>query len=130
MRDDNLWSRVFICSPYRGKTTEEQVKNVELAKRFCAYAVAEKRSPIAPHLLYPQFLNDEDVKDRRAGINCGLAFLASCIEIWVLGTYLSEGMLAEIAEASRNKIPIVFFSYNEDTNTFLLRASGSALANC
>ena len=45
---------VFICSPYAGDITH----NVENARRYCRFAVAKGYIPIAPHLLFPQFMND------------------------------------------------------------------------
>lgn len=29
---------VFICSPYSGKTEAEQIRNVELARKYCSIA--------------------------------------------------------------------------------------------
>jgi hypothetical protein len=58
-------------------------------------------APIAPHLLYPQFLNDAVPLERKAGIRMGLRILTSCKELWVCGSHVSKGMEKEIAEAKR-----------------------------
>ena len=45
---------VYICSPYRGNTNE----NIENARKYSRFAVIHHSIPIAPHLLFPQFLDD------------------------------------------------------------------------
>ena len=47
---------VYICSPYAGDVS----KNVENARRYSRFAVDSGCIPIAPHLLFPQFMNDEN----------------------------------------------------------------------
>ena len=46
---------VYICSPYAGDVTA----TVENARRYSRFAVATGYSPIAPHLLFPQFLSHD-----------------------------------------------------------------------
>jgi hypothetical protein len=93
---------VYICSPYAGNIEE----NIRFAKAACRYAMKQGCTPIAPHLLYPQFLNDAVPIEREAGIQMGLRVLASCEELWVCGNYISTGMEKEIAEAKRLGIPV------------------------
>ena len=47
---------VYICSPYAGDVQA----NTEAARRYSRFAVETGYIPIAPHLLFPQFLNDAD----------------------------------------------------------------------
>ena len=47
---------VYICSPYAGDIET----NTAAARRYCRFAVEAGYIPIAPHLLFPQFLNDAD----------------------------------------------------------------------
>lgn len=63
-------------------------------------------SPMAPHLYFPQFLNDGDPEERETGIEMGLKWLDGCDELWVVGDRISSGMAAEIARASEAGIPI------------------------
>ena len=49
-------SLAYICSPFAGDTEA----NIRLARRMCAAAVSRRRIPIAPHLLFPQFMGDHD----------------------------------------------------------------------
>ncbi len=60
---------VYICSPYAGDVTA----NVENARRYSRFAVDAGYIPIAPHLLFPQFLNDADPKERQLGLFFGNA---------------------------------------------------------
>ena len=46
---------VYICSPFSGDVET----NVANARRYSRYAVDKGYIPIAPHLLFPQFLDDE-----------------------------------------------------------------------
>jgi hypothetical protein len=45
---------VYICSPYSGDVEG----NVDAARRYSRFAVDKGYIPIAPHLLFPQFLDD------------------------------------------------------------------------
>ena len=86
---------VYICSPFAGDIE----KNVEAAKRYSRYAVDAGYIPIAPHLLFPQFLNDDDPEERRLGLFFGNAIMSKCSEVWVFGDRISSGMAAEIRRA-------------------------------
>ncbi len=46
--------KVFICSPFRG----DMEGNARKAAAYSRMACEEGASPIAPHLLFPQFLNE------------------------------------------------------------------------
>ena len=97
---------VYICSTYRTGDVDE---NVRRAREYCRLAVEEGFIPVAPHLLYPQFLSDEDENQRQAGIECGLELLSVCAEIWVFDyTIESEGLNAEIDFAEENEIPVKY----------------------
>ena len=94
---------VFICSRYRGDVH----LNILTAKYLCMAAAKQGLVPVAPHLLYPQFLNDEDEMERATGMSCGMLLLARCDEMWVYAhAGISGGMLAEIEQAARRDIPI------------------------
>lgn len=47
--------KVYICSPYRGDTET----NIRKAQQYCKQAIKENHIPIAPHLYFPQILDDE-----------------------------------------------------------------------
>lgn len=92
---------VFVCSPYRGDTKE----NLKLARRVCRVAVEEGYAVICPHLLYPQFLSDDDEDEREKGKKAGLGSLEKADELWVVGSRITRRMSREIARASEIGIP-------------------------
>lgn len=94
MTDSRL---VYIASPYAGDVE----RNVAFAKDACRYAAAQGCTPVAVHLLYPQFLDDGVPQEREAGLRMGRRVLAACDEFWLCGERLSAGMRAEKAEAER-----------------------------
>ena len=96
---------VFICSPYAGDTA----RNTIAARQFCKFAVDKGALPFAPHLLFPQFLNDSDHYEREIGMVMGLAMLTKCAEVWVFGENHTPGMLREIKKAKLKHIPIRHF---------------------
>ena len=57
---------VYICSPYAGDIE----KNTYRARAFSRFAVEKKNIPIAPHLLCPQYLNEET--ERWLGLKMGI----------------------------------------------------------
>ena len=95
---------IFICSPFAGDT----VRNIQKAQLYCRKAVDEGYIPIAPHLFFPQFLKDDDPKERELGLKMGLALLDLSDEMWVFGNP-SPGMAVEIAYATEHHIPIKYF---------------------
>ena len=99
---------VYICSPYAGDVDA----NVENTRRYCRFAVDKGYIPIAPHLLFTQFLNDNNPKERQLGIFFGNAVMSKCSEVWVFGDRISDGMEAEIKRAKWKNYPLRYF--NED----------------
>ena len=75
---------VYICSPYAGDVEV----NVENARKYSRFAVDAGYIPIAPHLLFPQFLRDENPKERQLGLFFGNALMSKCSEVWVFGEYI------------------------------------------
>lgn len=100
---------VYICSPYAGDVET----NVQKARRYCRFAVDKGYIPIAPHLLFTQFLNDDNPKERQLGIFFGNAVMSKCSEVWVFGEHISNGMEAEIKRAKWKNYQLRYF--NEDS---------------
>ena len=96
---------VYICSPFSGNVDE----NVENTRRYCRFAVDNGCIPIDPHLLFPQFLNDNDMIEREMGIHFGNVLMSHCAEVWVFGEYISSGMGAEIDRAKRKGYKLRYF---------------------
>lgn len=95
--------KVFICSPFRG----DMEGNARKAAGYCRTAWEEGVLPVAPHLLFPQFLNEGIEAERQAGLAMGLELLLCCDEVWVFGE-ATEGMAAEIAYAAEQGKEIIF----------------------
>lgn len=99
---------VFICSPYAGDIE----KNVKAARDFCRFAVGKGYIPVAPHLLFPQFMNDADPLERELGLFFGNALMSKCSEVWVFGSNISTGMQAEIKRARWKNYRLRYFTEN------------------
>jgi hypothetical protein len=99
---------VYICSPFSGDVEG----NIASAQRFSRFAVDKGYIPIAPHLLFPQFLNDNDPKERQLGLFFGNALMSKCAEVWVFGSIISPGMAAEIKRAKWKDYRLRFFNEN------------------
>lgn len=97
---------VYVCSPYSGDIEA----NAKATRRYCRFAVDKGYIPIAPHLLYPQFLDDTDTNERSLGLFFGNVLMSKCHEVWVFGSHISSGMEAEISRAKRKNYIIRHFS--------------------
>ena len=97
---------MYICSPYAG----DVAANIEAARRYCRFAVETGYIPIAPHLLFPQFLNDADPDERELGLFFGNALMSKCSEVWVFGSRISAGMKAEINRAKWKSYRLRYFT--------------------
>ena len=93
--------RIFVCSPYRGDTAA----NAALARETCRQVLAQGDAPLAPHLLYPEILDDQVAAERSQGMSAGLAWLAAADEVLVVGEP-TEGMRREIAAAESRGLPV------------------------
>jgi len=97
---------VYICSPYSGDVES----NIKSARRYSRFAGEIGYIPFTPHLLYPQFLDDDNPAERSLGLLFGNVLMSKCAEVWVFGSYISSGMNAEIERAKRKKYTIRYFS--------------------
>ena len=97
---------VYICSPYAGDVE----KNVAAAQGYSRFAVDKGYIPIAPHLLFPQFMDDGNPKERELAMFFGNVLMSKCAELWVFGDLISNGMAAEIERAKRKNYAIRYFN--------------------
>lgn len=110
--DRNVVTTVFVCSPYRAQSKDPAVEkdqleaNVERARRACRILVKLGYLPLAPHLYFTSFLDDNDAGEREDGLTLGLEWLAQADEVWVFGEEISEGMSLEIAAARKQGKPV------------------------
>ena len=97
---------VYICSPFSGNVE----RNAENARRYCRFAVDSGYIPLAPHLLFPQFMNENDAAERRLALFMDIALLSKCAQLWVFGGNITKGMGIEIEKAKYKRQPIRYFT--------------------
>ena len=97
---------VYIASPFAGDTEY----NTSRARGYCRFAVGRGCIPLAPHLHYPQFMDDSDRDERELGLFFAIVLLGKCDELWVFGERISNGMSREIAKAKNRGIPVRYFN--------------------
>lgn len=97
---------VYVCSPYSGNIEF----NTSRARGYSLFVVSKGHIPLAPHLLYPQFLDEEDREQRELGLSYALVLLRKCDAIWVFGRKITDGMARELKKAKKYGIPIRYFN--------------------
>lgn len=97
---------VYIASPYAGDvfTNEQNVRH------YCRFVLDQGCLPIAPHLYFPGFMDDDAPQERELALHMGLVLLTKCSELWVFGDTVSKGMAREIRKAKYRGMPIRFFT--------------------
>jgi len=83
--------KIFICSPLRGDIKN----NIEKAKEYSREVALQGDIPITPHIYFPQFLDDNNPKERELGMKMGQELLKICDDIKIFGVP-TEGMKEEI----------------------------------
>lgn len=94
---------VYICSAFSGDVEG----NIKKARAYSRFAVDKGAIPIAPHLLLPQFMDEES--ERELAMFMDIAILSRCKELWVFGFH-TAGMQEEIDYAMRKNMTIKYFS--------------------
>lgn len=100
---------VYICSAFSGDVEG----NTKKARAYSRFAVDQGAIPIAPHLLLPQFMNEET--ERSLAMFMDIAILSKCKELWVFGNP-TAGMQAEIAYAEKKQMTIKYFDETWEGN--------------
>ena len=102
---------IYVASPYSGDVKD----NIKFARDACRFVMENGHAFFAPHLIYPQILNDRIPEERRLGMDMGLAVLSKCDELWAFGVVVSKGMQREIDHAEQLGIPVRHFIVFEET---------------
>lgn len=97
---------VYVCSPFSG----DPAGNAEKARRYCRFAVDSGYAPFAPHLFFPQFLDDGIPEERELGLFMAIIMLTKCAELWVFGEQITRGMAQEIRKAESRGMIIRYFT--------------------
>lgn len=100
---------VYICSAFSGDVEG----NTKKARAYSRFAVDQGAIPIAPHLLLPQFMNEET--ECSLAMFMDIAILSKCKELWVFGSP-TAGMQAEIAYAEKKQMTIKYFDETWEGN--------------
>lgn len=98
---------VYIASPFAGDTEY----NISRAKDYCRFVISRGCIPLAPHLHFPQFMDDSDRGERELGLFFATVLLGKCDALWVFGGRVSNGMAREIAKVQKRGIPIRYFNH-------------------
>ena len=96
----NALRTVYVCHPFASDPQGHR----ESIRGVCRILVDGGVLPIAPQLLFRQFMDERTERD--LAMSFCLQLVALVDELWVFGE-LSPGMRLEIAEAHRLGIPIV-----------------------
>ena len=99
---------VYICSPLSG--ISPPTRGTPAA--YCRFAVDSGCIPLAPHLYFPQFMDDGNGAERDLALFMDLVLLSKCAELWVFGDHISKGMSIEIEKARRKSQTIRWFTKN------------------
>lgn len=97
---------VYICSPYAGDTKTNTLN----ARRYSRFAYDMGAITIAPHLLFPQFIDDTDPDERNTAMFMNAVILGKCRELWVFGEIISHGMSREIDRAKKRNMKVRYFT--------------------
>lgn len=103
---------VYICSRYKPDEEHSVEFHRAVAATACRVVISENMEcmPIAPHLYFPNFMNDEEPVERRLALTYGKHILKQCqvMKVIVVDGIISEGMKEEI-ELAEGLMPINYF---------------------
>ena len=97
---------VYICSPFSGDIEN----NNNRTRAFCRFALDKGNIPLAPHLMFPQFMDDNNEQERDLAIFMDIIMMGKCQEVWVLGDVISRGMSIEIEKAKKRRQMVRYFN--------------------
>ena len=94
--------RVYVCHPF----ADDPEANAERVRGICRALTESGFLPIAPHVYLPQFIDEDNDRERALGL-C-LELVDTCDELRVYGGRVTAGMRREIEHAERRGIPVRF----------------------
>ncbi|MFG6383437.1 MAG: DUF4406 domain-containing protein [Lachnospiraceae bacterium] len=97
--------KIYIISRYQAATEHGREFNRKVARYFCRKVIYEGNLPVAPHIYYTQFLNDDNTEDRKRGLEIGLKELKEADEflLILIDGKISDGMRGEICQAVQDE---------------------------
>lgn len=102
-RDLALMPKIYIVSRLRGKNRRDRQFNERVTKYVARMIVEEGGIPVAPHLYFPGFLDDDNSMERAFGMKAGHELMKFCdtFLIVTIDGVVSAGMAEDIAALSR-----------------------------
>ena len=102
---------VYICAPFWAHGEEERQRKLIKMESLSWFACTQGMIPVAPHLMYPAFLQDDDEDENCYGFVCSMRLLSLCDEVWVLEDCgITREMEFELRMARKFGLPVRFFS--------------------
>ena len=101
---------VYICHPLAHPSIQI---NIQKVIQICTNIVKTSGKdvlPFAPHLYFPQFLQDNIEEERYLALEYDSFLIERCDEVWIFGDKFSLGMRADIKKARCKRKEIVFKS--------------------
>ena len=115
---------VYICAPLRGNVE----KNIEFARQKAQEVFQTGDIPVCPHLMFPPIADPDNAEQDQAAREMGLRLVASCHRLNVYGPNLTDGMLAEIQQATLLGIEVRQYPIGENEGAG--RDIDNRLSNC
>ena len=113
--------KVYIESPFRHEDPEVQFLYIKYAGACAKSCIDAGENPFISHLLFTQFLDDNDPDDRILGMNLGFEWAKLCDKTIIFGDMgVSEGMIKGIAIAREEKRMIEFRTLPEEHRQILM----------
>lgn len=93
----------YICSPYKGNIKSNTAK----AREYSRTVYEHGYTPFAPHLLFPQFMDDNIPEERSDALLMNRVLIRKANIVFVCGDVVTDGMRAEMVYARRIGLTVV-----------------------
>ncbi len=93
----------YVCSPFAGTKKANTKKARDYPRTVFDYGY----TPIAPHLLFPQFLDDDIPEERSEAMRMNNVLIRKAHIMFVCGDDISEGMKSEMIYAKSIGLTVV-----------------------
>ena len=90
----------YVCAPGKGGNAAE-LNNI---REYCRQLFEAGYLPLAPALLFPQFLNMRAAKERQAAVEMSHGLLRRCRVVVACGPKITEEMVCDLMLARRLNI--------------------------
>lgn len=82
-----------------------------MQKKYSRFTLENNAISVTPHLLYPQFMNDNNEQEREMAIHFNYVLLGKCTELWVFSGVERRGMAREINVSKKRRMKIRWFTW-------------------